>query len=106
MTKAAQQPNKEANATDETQKPNNPNIVVLKHRFKTGLGVELKQLEVKPITVRLMKQAQRRGGDDQGEVETASVAFACDLLPEDLDDMHMIDYFAVRERFLQLNQGS
>ena len=31
------------------------------------------------------------------------VAMACDLVVEDLDEMMMIDYTAVRSRFQQLN---
>ncbi|WP_019672311.1 phage tail assembly protein [Psychrobacter lutiphocae] len=77
--------------------------IKLQHPFATDAGVPVEQVTVKGITVRQMKQAQRRGGSDEAEVETAMVAVACDLVVEDLENMQMVDYVAVRERFQQLN---
>lgn len=90
--------------TDNTAKPNKP--ITLKHPYKTAAGAPINQVQVQPITVRQMKQAQRRGGTDEAETETAMVAVACDLVVEDLDEMHMIDYSKVRARFQSLNFDS
>ena len=90
--------------TDNTAKPNKP--ITLKHPYKTAAGAPINQVQVQPITVRQMKQAQRRGGNDEAETETAMVAIACELVMEDLEDMHMIDYSKVRARFQSLNFDS
>ena len=86
--------------------PSKDEPIKLKHPYTTAAGIPIEQVHVKSINVRQMKQAQRRGGTDEAEVETAMVAMACDLVPEDLDEMQMIDYSAVRARFSQLNFGS
>lgn len=86
--------------------PSKPQAIKLQHPFTTDAGIPVEQVQVKSITVRQMKQAQRAGGGDDVGVETAMVAVACDLVPEDLDKMQMIDYVAVRERFQQLNLNS
>jgi len=90
--------------TENTVKTNKP--IPLKHPYKTAAGAPINQVQVNPITVRQMKQAQRRGGSDEAETETAMVAVACDLVMEDLEDMHMIDYSKVRARFQLLNFDS
>lgn len=83
--------------------PTQDTPVKLKHPFTTAAGVPIEQIHVKQINVRQMKNAQRQGGDDQAETETIMVAMACDLVVEDLDEMMMIDYVAVRDRFQKLN---
>ena len=65
--------------------------IKLKHPFTTAAGAPIEQVHVRGIKVREMKQAQRRGNGDSAEIELAMVAVACDLVLEDLDDMHMID---------------
>lgn len=80
--------------------------IKLKHPFTTAAGAPIEQVHVRGITVREMKQAQRRGGNDSAEIELAMVAVACDLVVEDLDDMQMIDYQRVSARFSKLNVGS
>ncbi|ERL56135.1 phage tail assembly protein [Psychrobacter aquaticus] len=90
-------------AKEATTKPNPP--IKLKHPYTTAAGAPINQVNVRGINVREMKQAQRRGGTDEAETETAMVAVSCDLVMEDLDDMHMIDYQAVRARFSSLNFG-
>lgn len=77
--------------------------IALKHPFTTAAGVPIEQIHVKQINVRQMKNAQKQGGGDDAETETIMVAMACDLVVEDLDEMMMIDYTAVRNRFQQLN---
>lgn len=93
-------------SNDKTAIPAKQTAIKLQHPYTTDAGVPVEQVQVKSITVRQMKMAQRMGGDDQAEVETAMVAMACDLVPEDLEKMQMIDYVAVRERFQQLNFNS
>lgn len=83
--------------------PQTQNPIKLQNPFTTAAGVPIEQIHVKPINVRQMKQAQRQGGGDDAETETIMVAMACDLVVEDLDEMMMIDYTAVRNRFQQLN---
>lgn len=80
--------------------------IKLQHPFTTAAGAPIEQVHVRGITVREMKQAQRRGGNDSAEIELAMVAVACDLVVEDLDDMQMIDYQRVSARFSKLNVGS
>lgn len=80
--------------------------IKLQHPFTTAAGAPIEQVHVRGITVREMKQAQRRGGNDSAETELAMVAVSCDLVLEDLDDMHMIDYQRVSARFSKLNVGS
>ena len=80
--------------------------IKLKHPFTTAAGAPIEQINVRGIKVREMKQAQRRGNGDSAEIELAMVAVACDLVLEDLDDMHMIDYQAVSARFSEINIGS
>ena len=80
--------------------------IKLKHPFTTAAGAPIEQVHVRGIKVREMKQAQRRGNGDSAEIELAMVAVACDLVLEDLDDMHMIDYSKVRARFQSLNFDS
>lgn len=95
---------KDADMSKDTKKEavaNQP--IKLQHPFTTDAGVPVEQVTVKGITVRQMKQAQRRGDGDEAEVETAMVAVACDLVAEDLENMQMVDYVAVRDRFQQLN---
>ena len=77
--------------------------IKLKHPYKTAAGAPINQVQVSAITVKQMKLAQRRGGTDEAETETAMVAAACDLVMEDLEDMHMIDYTKLRARFQSLN---
>ena len=83
--------------------PQTQHPIKLQNPFTTAAGVPIEQIHVKPINVRQMKQAQRQGGGDDAETETIMVAMACDLVVEDLDEMMMIDYTAVRNRFQQLN---
>ncbi len=90
--------------TDNDAKTNKP--IPLKHPYKTAAGAPINQVQVSGITVKQMKLAQRRGGTDEAETETAMVAAACDLVMEDLEDMHMIDYTKVRARFQSLNFDS
>ncbi len=100
----AKQDNTQAGNDTINESVNQP--IKLQHPYTTDAGVPIEQVTVSPITVKLMKSAQRRGGQDEAEVETSMVAFACGLVPEDIDGMHMIDYTAVRGRFQQLNFGS
>lgn len=83
--------------------PNQP--IKLQHPFTTAAGAPINQINVRGIKVREMKQAQRRGGNDSADIELAMVAVACDLVVEDLDEMHMIDYQAVSARFSSINVG-
>lgn len=84
--------------------PNTP--IKLQHPFTTAAGAPIEQINVRGIKVREMKQAQRRGNGDSAETELAMVAVACDLVVEDLDEMHMIDYQRVSARFSNINVGS
>ena len=83
-----------------------PHKHTLKHKFTTGAGAPINQLNVRGIKVREMKQAQRRGDGDSTDTECAMIAVACDLLMEDLDNMYMIDYNAVSARFSILNSDT
>lgn len=89
---------------DNTPVANPP--IKLAHPFTTAAGAPVNQINVRGIKVREMKQAQRRGDGDSAEIELAMVAVACDLVVEDLDEMHMIDYQRVSARFSQINVGS
>lgn len=89
---------------DNTAVANQP--IKLQHPFTTAAGAPIEQINVRGIKVREMKQAQRRGNGDSAETELAMVAVACDLVVEDLDEMHMIDYQRVSARFSAINIGS
>ena len=90
---------------DKVAAPVKDQPIKLQHPFKTAAGVPVEQVHVKSITVRQMKNAQR-GAEDDADVEIAYIAAACDLVVDDLDDMRMIDFMTVRERFQQVNCSS
>ena len=98
---------KELNVGDpEEDAKASPHKYTLKHKFTTGAGAPINQLNVRGIKVREMKQAQRRGDGNSTDTECAMIAVACDLLMEDLDNMYMIDYNAVSARFSILNSDT
>lgn len=87
-----------SNKAQTTQTP-----IKLLDPFTTAAGVPIEQVHVKGVKVRDMKNAQRMAGDDQASYETALIGIACDLLPEDLDNMSMRDYGQLQARFQQAN---
>ncbi len=98
MTKA-----KQDNTQAGNESVNQP--IKLQHPYKTDAGVPIEQVNVRGITVREMKNAQRVGDGDEISTNYAMVATACDLVQEDLDKMMAIDFQAVQNRFLKLNIG-
>lgn len=79
--------------------------IKLQHPYTTDAGAPIEQVNVRMITVREMRHAQRTNVGDELSANFSMIATACDLVPEDLDKMMAIDFQAVQQRFLRLNIG-
>lgn len=79
--------------------------IKLQHPYTTDAGAPIEQLNVRMITVREMRHAQRNNVGDELSANFSMIATACDLVPEDLDKMMAIDFQEVQRRFLELNIG-
>lgn len=78
--------------------------IVLTYPIKDGTGKDITELKIRRAKVADMRAVNRTGSTD-AEIEIVLLARLTGLVPEDFDEMDMVDYFVLQKAFGDMQKG-